>query len=415
LRDTGFEAASPPDLSTHFSQMMLTGIRTSRHARASENLTVNKMAMAVGKKKYDRKQFVIHASGLWRSICYGSGVARASALANVTSRAGKCRNPTAIRRYRMRAMKNISFPMRKLALAAALATSCTQAGAVLVADGKLDGANGSVEGYQLGFSIGMLDTLGNSLGNAKLYFGQDAGGQFLYFQLPLGFVDNTYGNNANWTHSFNNLLIDDAQSIGWGGSGANTNRVAIDYLAGCVVNSGLSKDNAANCGAGGVSGYRSAGVGTSGTGGAGSGSGWSENDGSVNAGSAANLLNIATSLEHNLNVVDPTATTNSSLNANWIKEVGYEIQFKPGTFNAADWVNKDKAPGLISLYDPTSVYPSKKTFKDYTAPNCTYGCTTVPEPGTTWLLGIGLLGMVWYARRRLETPVRDPLKVLMPS
>ena len=47
--------------------------------------------------------------------------------------------------------------------------------------------------------------------------------------------------------------------------------------------------------------------------------------------------------------------------------MGYEIQFAAGTFNAKDWIDKAKAPGLISLDNP-SVSPSKKTFKEYTSP-----------------------------------------------
>ena len=140
----------------------------------------------------------------------------------------------------------------------------------------------------------------------------------------------------------------------------------------------------------------------------------SENSGSVNQGSASALKNVATSLEYDLNTVigGIGANTDSSNNPNWIKEVGYELQFAAGTFNASDWVNKDKAPGLISLYDP-AVSPSKKTFKDYTTPACTYGCVPLPEPGTNWLLGLGALSLLWVARRRRDAVAPPAIRRLI--
>jgi MYXO-CTERM domain-containing protein len=304
----------------------------------------------------------------------------------------------------MRKKQRIPSAVRRVALAAALAAVSAQAGATLVADGKFDAA----EGYQLGLTFGILNDVGvTSYG--KLYFGNAADGQYLYIQMPLGFVDNTYGTNAasDWGpaggHTFDNLLNSDALSISFGG-----NTLKMDYLADCGT-AGTSP-----CGPN--SQYRSGGGGTGVTGGAGASTGsWSAQEGSYSGTAAgkASLKEIATSLEYNLNNGFASATTNSSTNAAWIKEVGYEIQFAAGTFNASDWVNKDKAPGLITLNNPGDVYPSKKTFEKYTTPSCTYGCTPLPEPGTNWLLGLGALSLLWVARRRRDAVAPNAIRRLV--
>ena len=315
----------------------------------------------------------------------------------------------------MRNKQGKSSAVRKLALAAALAAVCTQASALIVADGKFDGG----EGYQLGMSFGILDDHGTTH-FGKLYFGQDANGQYLYVQLPLGFVDNTYGANAaaDWFaplssangHSFSNLLVGDNLSISYKtlANPSTTNTLTMDYLADC------GNAGAAPCGAN--SQYRSAGggIGVSGGGGSSTGS-WSDNNGGYSGAASGKPLEVATSLEYNLNNGFAGATTDSSTNAAWIKEVGYEVKFATGTFNSTDWLDKTKAPGLITLNDPTGISPSKKTFKDYTTPSCTYGCVPLPEPGTNWLLGIGALSLLWVARRRRDVTLPQALRRLMSS
>jgi len=332
----------------------------------------------------------------------------------------------------MSVKRKIPLALRQLALASALATVYGHAGAVLVADGKLgDGAVGSAhgtaaaaltEGYSTGWVVGFNDDKGHFIGNGQLWFGTGAdGSQFLYFMMPTDYVDNTYGTNASTSgHTLNDLLGD---SLGanvnfqWNDKAGNyagagtTSSGQIDYLADC---SG-STTAAANC----PNKYRSAGIGNTGTGvvefANGGSSKWSNTDNSL-SGSAASMLQVATSLEYDLNMIDPTATTNSSLNANWLKEVGYELQFKAGTFDPTKWgqdvqlVNGQVTiPGLLTLGDP-HVSPPKATFGAFASP-CLIGSSGcgVPEPGTTWLLGAGLVGMAWYARRRRQgmSPVRD--------
>lgn len=311
----------------------------------------------------------------------------------------------------MSAKQGIPSAMRKLALAAALAAVSAQANA-LIADGKLD-LTGAGEGYQLGMSFGVLDDH-DDIHYGKLYFGQDATGQYMYIQMPEGFVDNRYGNQATsangwWsTRSFAQILNDDYLGIQWG-----SNTLNMDYISDCGT------ANVSPCIATGNSEYRSGGGGnTSGFGATGAGGPTgSTNDGSFTGSAAekAKVLEIATSLEYNLNNGFSANTTNSSTSASWIKEVGYEIKFAANTFDASAWVDKTQAPGLISLLDPTGISPTKKGFKDYTPPTCIYGCTQVPEPGTNVLLGIGALSLLWFARRRRDARMPDASSRLLSS
>jgi len=296
---------------------------------------------------------------------------------------------------------NFKFTATKMASAVAIALLSGQAGAAsILADGKLDTT------YQLGYSISFLDDTGHSIGDGKLYFGINGSDntQFLYFQLPLSYVDNTYGTNAaaDWTkgHTFSDLLGSDRWGVigkksttggfEWA-TGSTTNSVTFDYIAGVCSGSTCGTKTPA------ITGYRSGGVGTALNDGA-----TIKNDGSVNAGSAGSILEIATSLEYDLNVVDASATTNSSLNANWIKEVGYEIQFAAGTFDAASWIDVASNPYDLFVLGSVHASPNKMAYTEYGDPVCIQGCitTAVPEP-ESWLLlsaGLGLLG--WASRRR---------------
>jgi len=333
----------------------------------------------------------------------------------------------------MRNKRKIPFAIRNLALAVALTTAGTQAGAVLVADGKLGtnalggptsgAAAAAAEGYTSGWSIGFQDDKGNLIGNGQLWFGTDlSGAQYLYFQLPFDYVDNCYNTSAaacpGWGggHTFKDLLNSDSMGANpnftWtnAAAGGATNAARIDYIADCSDGLGC---NAAGYKSGGV-GFPVTGQGAAGTNGG--GAKWSQMDSAL-TGSAASILEIATSLEYNLEKFGTGFETNSSTDPNWVKEVGYELKFAAGTFDPVKWANPNvqavndgkgnitiQVPGLLTLGDP-HVSPPKVTFGGYTSP-CMIGnplCTPVPEPSTPLLLLGGLAGMAWYARRRRES------------
>jgi PEP-CTERM motif-containing protein len=303
---------------------------------------------------------------------------------------------------------------KKIAAAVSLALLSGHAAAVVItADGKLDST------YQLGFTIGFLDDKGHSIGDGRLFFGINGSDntQFLYFQLPKNYVDNTYGTNAaaDWDkgHTFDNLYGSDR----WGvtnkdgtalGFAWNGNAVTIDYIAG--VCGTVDKDGKCAKSAT-VTTYRSGGLGSVLNDGA-----TDKNDGSVNAGSASSLLEIATSLEYDFAQYgltyltnSPAMTSNTTTNIsyvstvapNWIYDVGYELQFAAGTFNSSDWLNPTKAYSLITSLGVVHASPSKDDYSSYDTPHCIVGCTpSVPEPGTLLLLGAGLATLGWARRRR---------------
>lgn len=334
---------------------------------------------------------------------------------------------------------HVPFALKTIGVACTAALAIGQASAsLIIADGMLDGnpfLNLSTSTYQLGFTVDFNTTSG-LVKNGQLWFGQDAGGQFLYFGMPLGFVDNTYGDNAiGWAkgHSFGDLLGSDSlgtgKKVGTGtqftftvNGSASPTLVVNDYIAGVVCDTAVYP----GCNKGDVVDYRSGGIGT------GADANLTKNEGLVVSGTGAgNILEIATSLEWNLNEYPSyigaadSPVTDSSYNPNlgdaplWIYNIGYEIQFAPNTFDSTRWLSADPGTGALSLIQlgTSHVSPPKSPLSGtQPPPGCISGCggepppdvcvvncvpeqNDVPEPPALLLVGGALAALGWSRRR----------------
>ncbi len=324
-------------------------------------------------------------------------------------------------------MKKTKLNKSLLAIGFVISGFSMQASA-FVADGKFDAS----EGYSLGFEVSFLVEGGGgaTVDGGRLYFGTDAvsGDHFLYFAMPKDFVDNTTGVNAvGWGskgHKFKDLLNSD--SLGNDGTNAALSfsttggalDVVLDYLA-------VSQSTPTV--------FESGGAGEL---------GYTKNDGEVLSGDASVITEVATSYEYNIahfgpngtnditqQMIDDTAgdTKNPAAGllkdspevasidgdgnyivadasfADWIFEVGYEVQFEAGTFGDG-WTSATEALSFVSLGE-SHVSPSKVPFGGSTVGDCILGpepeCPgVVPEPTTLVLLASGLMGVGWTRRRR---------------
>lgn len=304
----------------------------------------------------------------------------------------------------------------------AIVVTWGHAASAITVDGLLDPG----EGYSIGFEIPFLDDKGNTIGGGQLWFGTNPDGtQAFYFKMPKEFVDNTYGTGSiGWskTHTFDDLLGSDSLGTDSKKSGSplvlffndGETQVVVDYIAQFQEETTDSAGKKIT-----VTTYRSGGVGTDTLT---KNQKYKDNEGDVIKGDASAILEIATSLEYNINsyasahpdviVNSPQATVNPDGSytpvdptfANWIYEVGYELLFAPGTFDPVKWTDPTLVLSLIGLGE-SHVSPSKEKFGGYGDATCIFGCSPsrqvdVPEPGTLGLLGAGLAAAAVARRRR---------------
>ncbi len=294
------------------------------------------------------------------------------------------------------------FKMKQLAGAIACVCAVSNAHA-LVADGKF-GAGEYSDIFAVDYNFGSEGThtgffaFGSTGANGT-------GNQFIYFAAPKEFVDNSYDlKNSNPTaaigwngaeHTLNDKLLG-SDTATFVLQTANNGKldIKVDYIA---TN---NKDNPTV--------YRSAGVAKDSNpasndditgitlGGAG------KADGKVNSGDASVIQEIATSLEWNLaNIpghMDTSPTADGSgitdknnpdygsyanpENADWIYEVGYEIEFAAGTFDTTKF-SSGLATDATDLFTLGTIHASPHKIgrsNDIVPPGGVSNCDNIQGP-----------------------------------
>ncbi|MGK0169798.1 MAG: hypothetical protein ACI9W2_001521, partial [Gammaproteobacteria bacterium] len=240
----------------------------------------------------------------------------------------------------------------KMVIAAGFALASHGASALIDVDGKFDGLASGKYSTVLGLSVG-----GVSGGFVAL--GENAGGQYLYFSNPRGFVDNSYGDrdatfasgSIGWgrtnKHRFSQLTGSDRAMFEFSAGGSMTT-VELDYLS--ETGSGGANSDFVSLGTGGHG-----------------------------SGSFAQLTQVASSLQYNLAtysdtnlqeysphaagvggstsdaadyvLTDAASCTSVDCGTNfdeWIYEAGYELHFAAGTFSSDVFTSQAALAGNFS-------------------------------------------------------------------
>ena len=340
-----------------------------------------------------------------------------------------------------------------LAAVATLAAGVLQPAVALEADGRLTPGEGYSTVYLVDFPsapqvTNMPATAGwvgaTGVGQGRLALGTDptSGNHFMYYALPKGYVDNTYeatGNDippivgtyeGSSGHKMGTGLIG-SDNFGIDPFELYTTdgeyRMTVDYLAD-VKTSGTRTD-IMSAGIKGVNDPLPAGA-----------SQWDRRDGNKKNTDTTRVLQIATSMEWNLDTYGPTgsgaisaddiATLSGYLDnspdvvrqttgpdaglailaedgysyqpadpqfADWIYEVAYEFEFDASLFGA-EWADPTTPLHTLMTLAPPHASPNKGLLNQGDIGEPVF--TLIPEPSSGLLLACGLAGMA--LRRRLS-------------
>ncbi len=343
--------------------------------------------------------------------------------------------------------KTLSF-LKKICIATSLLTAAFISNAD---DFVVDGCFGcGGETYDIGFAIDYdgFDEIG------YLAFGQGVDGQYMYLKMSEGFVDSTFGTNANAGYggggrSFEKIISSDA--LGKDGtpltfsstdSGIISDKIEVTIdLMSCVNNAAAPEPKKKGKGKGGDDAcknyaegneYESAGYSQKDDG------AYIKSDGSIGGGDPSEIFggsiggkdNIVNSLDYNIANVrkgaGDTFDTSKSYQSidseaadyepNWLMYIGYEFKFTKNVFNlAALQVSEDGkslTDGITTMLLPSS-HASPPLAGDNTptttvsncpetdANKCLVTVTDIPEPTSLAIFGLGIVGLV-LSRRKLK-------------
>jgi len=267
------------------------------------------------------------------------------------------------------------------------------------------------ETYDVGFNV-EFDVNGNPA-NGFLFLGQSGNTQYMYFQMPLEFVDTAYGDESlahGWSNirSFDKIIGSDRLIDFRFPNGGDEIQVDIDVLA-CIdecVKNKKSKvyDDSSNT-------YQSSGYEDWG--------GKNKSDGDDYGTDAAGFFSsIKTSMDYNVGLQGFNSLNSGATGSDaekWVYHYGFEFEFKENVFAFGQNINGLSANSLSAYLQLGDSHASSAKDGPNTAPttvggrcdaDCLPGPTNAPEltpvtePTSIGIFGLGIIILALASRKR---------------